>query len=90
MKQIQNAIDFIHGIGLCHNDINLSNIMLDSDLNVKLIDFDSCAREGEPLLKVGTPDWMDNTLELSSKDNDLCALRKVKNFITRGSQACTQ
>jgi len=41
-KQIINAIDFSHKRGVTHRDIKLENILMDDQLNVKVIDFGLC------------------------------------------------
>lgn len=40
--QLINAIEYSHNNGIIHRDINPSNILLDDDNNVKLIDFGIC------------------------------------------------
>ncbi|KAK0439285.1 uncharacterized protein EV420DRAFT_1231926, partial [Desarmillaria tabescens] len=40
--QIKKGVEHIHGLGLLHNNINPSNIMLDADGSLLIIDFDSC------------------------------------------------
>lgn len=48
--QIVEAIDFIHGAGVIHGDITCSNILVDEDLNIKLVDFAGSSIDGSPLL----------------------------------------
>jgi tRNA A-37 threonylcarbamoyl transferase component Bud32 len=38
----------MHSVGLVHNFLHLSNIMMDEETSI-IIDFDSCQREGEKL-----------------------------------------
>eukprot|EP00171_Calliarthron_tuberculosum_P004802 IDg4802t1 len=38
---IRRAIDHLHSLGFCHNDVMPGNIMLDEDDNAVLIDFDA-------------------------------------------------
>ena len=39
-KQIVDAVDFIHSLGIVHRDLALENIMIDENNNIKIIDFD--------------------------------------------------
>ena len=39
MRQVLSAVAYIHSNGVVHRDIKLDNILLDSQLKVKLIDF---------------------------------------------------
>jgi len=38
-QQLIYAVEYLHKIGCAHRDIKPSNILLDGDLNIKLIDF---------------------------------------------------
>ena len=38
-KQLMQALDFCHSLGVTHRDVKLENILLDQKQNVKLIDF---------------------------------------------------
>jgi serine/threonine protein kinase len=39
MKQLLEVLHYLHEEGITHRDIKLENILLDSNNNVKLIDF---------------------------------------------------
>lgn len=58
-SQIVSAVDYCHRIhSLCHRDLKLENILLDRNLNVKLIDFNlsQYVNPGQNLTKyVGSP-----------------------------------
>ena len=59
LKGVKNGFDYLHSLGLNHNDINPRNIMLDNQDSPIILDFDSCQWEGGLLLKTGTPGWTD-------------------------------
>ena len=40
MEQILEALDFIHERKIAHLDVKLNNIVVDDNLNIKLIDFE--------------------------------------------------
>lgn len=37
--QIINAVEYLHRLNIAHRDLKPENILLDTDYNVKLIDF---------------------------------------------------
>jgi len=53
-KQLLSALHYMNTQNLAHRDLKLENIMLDSDFNLKVIDFGFCAplsgRTGSGLL----------------------------------------
>ncbi|HZU26404.1 MAG TPA: serine/threonine-protein kinase [Bryobacteraceae bacterium] len=62
---IADALDYIHTHGVVHRDLKPENIMVDSNDNVKLIDFGIAGREGSRRLTfaklsqvMGTPDYI--------------------------------
>lgn len=50
------GLNWLHSLGLVHDDINPKNIMLDDDGHAIIIDFDSCASSGTKS-RGGTPGW---------------------------------
>ncbi|KAK4182439.1 hypothetical protein QBC35DRAFT_509984 [Podospora australis] len=75
---IKSGIQHLHALGLVHNDINPSNIMLDGDKAV-IIDFDSCRRIGESLEDVGrTYEWYGKQVKTALPQNDLDALEEIR------------
>ena len=38
-QQLISGIDYLHRIGCAHRDVKPSNILIDSECNLKLIDF---------------------------------------------------
>lgn len=39
IRQIISAVDYLHRIGILHRDLKIENLLLDKNLNIKLIDF---------------------------------------------------
>lgn len=76
-RQCRDGIDHIHSLGLAHNDLNPSNIALDSHDNPVIIDWGSCKEFGELLLSAGTPGWIEDEFDVSRKEHDLFALDKI-------------
>ncbi len=52
---------YLHSQGIAHRDIKLENVLLDADLNIKLIDFGFSTQQTSPKkakLFCGTPSYM--------------------------------
>ena len=66
---VEISIRHLHSLGLIHNDINPSNVMIDEDTDKDesiIIYFDSCRPVGESLEEVGrTFEWCDESVQLS-------------------------
>ncbi|KAJ7119504.1 kinase-like domain-containing protein [Mycena epipterygia] len=54
-NQLIRAIHHIHSFGLSHGDISPGNVLIDTEGNVKLIDFGRSARAGEELFPASHP-----------------------------------
>jgi len=39
VRQIVDALNYIHSKGICHKNLKCSNLLVDYDLNIKLTDF---------------------------------------------------
>ena len=37
--QVIDGIEYLHKMGICHRDLKLENILLDSAYNIKIVDF---------------------------------------------------
>ncbi|KAK4038198.1 kinase-like domain-containing protein [Parachaetomium inaequale] len=84
---LESAVDYIHSLGLAHNDINPYNIMVreadDGSCSPVLIDFDSCGPFRCRLLSSGTPgfaDPEDPELFISLKRHDEFALGRLREW----------
>ena len=81
LQGIERGIGHMHGLGLIHNDLNPSNIMMDGD-NPVIIDFDSCKREGAKLgLKAGTFGWAIDGADYARRENDIYGLSKIREIL---------
>ncbi|KAF2005720.1 hypothetical protein P154DRAFT_518436 [Amniculicola lignicola CBS 123094] len=81
LRGIEAGVRHMHDLGLVHNDLNPTNIMMDGDKPI-IIDFDSCKREGEKLgLKAGTCGWTLDNSNYASRDNDFYSLSQIQKAI---------
>lgn len=77
---IEAGIRHIHSLGLVHNDINPSNVMLNGD-EVVIIDLGSCRWVGESLEGVGrTYEWYDAGVGTALPQNDHDALEEMRTW----------
>lgn len=84
---IEKGIHHLHQLGLIHNDINPSNIMMDGNTPI-IIDFDSCRRTGEMLGdKAGTFGWELEGAEFATPDNDFHGLKKIRELLLKTNEA---
>jgi serine/threonine protein kinase len=85
LRGIEAGVRHMHDLGLIHNDLNPSNIMVDGDKPV-IIDFDSCKREGEKMgSKSGTCGWTVDDEDYAWRDNDFYSLSKLQAAILKDS-----
>ncbi|CAK7269263.1 hypothetical protein SEPCBS119000_003480 [Sporothrix epigloea] len=82
IEEVENGIRHLHSLGLVHNDIHPSNIMLDEADHAVIIDFDSCQHEGDKLgNKAGTKEWSNVRATHARRENDFFSLAKVKEHL---------
>jgi serine/threonine protein kinase len=80
MQALESAVTSLHSLSLAHNDINPENIMVSPDRMPVLIDFGSCQPFGKRLMTLGTEGWVDAMDGRSSKQHDLFALNKIREW----------
>jgi serine/threonine protein kinase len=88
MQDVRDGLTHLHKMGLAHNDLNPSNVMLDNEGRAILIDFDSCLPIGASLndRKCGTPNWeMDPPPVTSERDNDWFAFTLLQKHLHSNS-----
>ncbi|EPE34776.1 Protein kinase-like (PK-like) [Glarea lozoyensis ATCC 20868] len=78
--ELQSAVDFLHSLGLAHNDISPDNIMIKDGLPI-LIDFGSCQPFGRNLQSLGTPGWCKETFFTSEKEHDAYSMDKLRTWL---------
>ncbi|RDA90469.1 hypothetical protein CP533_3953 [Ophiocordyceps camponoti-saundersi (nom. inval.)] len=78
LRGIEAGVRHMHSLGLVHNDLNPSNIMMEGD-NPVIIDFDSCKPEGAEMgCKGGTDGWTLDGEDYARRENDLYSLSKIR------------
>ncbi|KAK4702515.1 hypothetical protein P7C70_g3707, partial [Phenoliferia sp. Uapishka_3] len=85
LRDIGNAIQHLHSLGIIHNDINPGNIMLPADdSRAVLIDFDSAIPEGYRFNSKDrryTARFSLDVLEVSERRNDLYGLERIRMWL---------
>lgn len=80
-RGIMERARHLHSLGVAHNDINPSNIMLDEHGRPIIIDLGSCKPFGVELTELGTPGWNEGFDDISSATNDNIALKKIQEWL---------
>ena len=81
-RGIVAGVKHLHSLGMAHNDINPSNVMLDEEDRPVIVDLGSCKPFGEKLNEGGTPGWNDGFDEdVSTASNDRIGLTKVGEWL---------
>lgn len=80
LEQIQEGLQHLHSLGLAHNDINPDNVCVDAAGHAMIVDFDSCAPFGEPLVK-GVAPAEDGKPPISSPHNDIRGFQRIRRFL---------
>jgi serine/threonine protein kinase len=83
LRGIEAGVQHMHDLGFVHNDLNLSNIMMDGEDPI-IIDFDSCKRVGDRLgAKSGTFGRPLAEEEFAQRENDLYSLSEIQATLTK-------
>ena len=80
---VHSAVEYLHSLGLAHNDISSDNIMVREYGSPVLLDFDSCGPEGERLDSLGTPGWYEEVFFTSAKEHDLYSPGVLKRWLEK-------
>lgn len=85
LQGVRDGVEFLHALGLVHNDINPANIMFDDEGNAVIIDFDSCLPEGEKITrKGGTFEWSpEPEPALALRENDEFGLARLSEWLEK-------
>lgn len=78
---VQLALDHLHGLDYCHDDVNPQNIVVTEDDSALLIDFDACLRKGLALCKWPLAESKRKDSTISFQDNDQYGLNKTEEFM---------
>ncbi|KAJ4302527.1 hypothetical protein N0V88_002676 [Collariella sp. IMI 366227] len=82
MNALESSVVHLHSLGLAHNDINPSNIMVRDGMPV-LIDFGSCQPFGGRLQSLGSPGWYEEIFFTSQAKHDIFALKKLWGWLEK-------
>lgn len=82
MSSITSAVQHLHSLGLAHNDLNPSNIMVDESDTSFVIDYGSCQPFGNDLITAGSRGWIDEEFITSAQKHDEVALTKIRTWLT--------
>ncbi|WP_413811098.1 protein kinase domain-containing protein [Streptomyces sp. OE57] len=77
LERLTARLERLHGVGYAFLDVSPRNVLVDDDDNVRLIDFETAARLGEPAGLFGTPGFFpdepsDRLEERMRKDPTYC------------------
>ncbi|OIW34253.1 hypothetical protein CONLIGDRAFT_567185 [Coniochaeta ligniaria NRRL 30616] len=84
MEALESAVGHLHSLGLAHNDVNPSNILVNAAGLPVLADFDSCHGVGTKLTYTrGTPGWVDesDSYDTSEISHDRYAIQRIRTWL---------
>jgi serine/threonine protein kinase len=81
MDSITDATKHLHALGLAHNDLNPTNVMVRDDDTICVIDFGSCRPFGSHLITSGSVGWTDEDFTTSDLKHDKVALNKIRDWL---------
>ena len=82
LQQLNDALAYIHSLGLAHNDINPDNIMIKKG-SPTLIDFGSCQPFGKSLRSLGTEGWYKEDFRTSAQEHDTYSMEKLQEWFAK-------
>ncbi|SMY25251.1 unnamed protein product [Zymoseptoria tritici ST99CH_1A5] len=80
LEQLRSGLEYLHGLGIAHNDINPENVCIDASGHAVIIDFDSAAPFGEALVKGRS------TRQISDPENDFEGLQLIRDFLSSSTR----
>lgn len=80
-RGIERGVQHLHSLGIAHNDINPSNVMLDEGDCAVIVDLWACKPFGETLTEAGTPKWNEGFDRTSTVNNDKIGLKKLREWL---------
>jgi len=81
MNGIRAGVRYLYSLGLAHNDLNPTNIALDGDDNLIILDFGFCKKFSKEFLSGGTYGWVDEDYSTSAQHHDESALDKIETWL---------
>ena len=85
VADVRKGLEHLHSLGLSHNDISPSNILVREDNSAVIIDFDACLPVGEKLHK-WAPDGFARDSAISDPENDWFGLRMVEAWMVERNE----
>jgi serine/threonine protein kinase len=83
-QDVVEGVNFLHGLGYCHNDLKPANICVSEEGRAVLIDFDSAMPTGKRLKgKMGTSGWSRKDLKYSEEANDTYSLGRIREWLDK-------
>lgn len=83
LTALESAVEYLHSLGLAHNDINPDNIMVKDDGIPVLINFGSCQPYGNRLQSLGTEGWYEKMFFTSEKKHDTYSLGILREWLNK-------
>ena len=85
VAEVRKGLEHLHSLGLSHNDISPSNILVRNDNSAVIIDFDACLPVGEKLHK-WAPNGFARDSAISDPENDWFGLRMVEAWMVERNE----
>lgn len=80
---IRRGLRHLHKANLIHNNLTPDNIMISSEDEAVIIDFESTELKDIKLLRIKrTPGWHASKANIAAEENDIAALRELRVWLT--------